>query len=61
MLYLANPCGPQVVAAMREGSLGFIDTPAQGNVRPDGVMWCADNGCFSDRWDETRAAYGRRA
>ena len=39
---------------MREGSLGFIDTPAQGNVRPDGVMWCADNGCFSDRWDEAK-------
>lgn len=52
MLYLANPCGPQVVAAMRDGSIGFIDTPAQGNVRPGGVTWCADNGCFSDRWDE---------
>ena len=54
MLYLANPCGPLVVAAMREGHLGYIDTPAQGNKRPDGVLWCADNGCYSDRWDEAK-------
>ncbi len=37
---------------MRDGLLGYIDTPAQGNIRPDGVTWAADNGCFSDRWDE---------
>ena len=37
---------------MRDGRLGFIDTPAQGNTRPEGVEWCMDNGCFSDRWDE---------
>lgn len=48
MLYFANPCGSlAVVTAMRDGRLGFIDTPAQGNHRPDGVRWCADNGCFS--------------
>lgn len=46
MLYLANPCAPEVITAMREGSIGFIDTPAQGNRRPIGVVWCADNGCF---------------
>ena len=51
MLYLANPCGPAVIAAMEAGTLGYIDTPAQGNKRPEGVVWCADNGCFSDRWD----------
>lgn len=44
------------MAAMREGRIGFIDTPAQGNTRPDGVTWCADNGCFGkgypgdDKW-----------
>lgn len=55
MLYFANPCGSDaVMAAMTDGRLGFIDTPAQGNHRPDGVMWCADNGCFSDKWDETK-------
>lgn len=31
---------------MTSGLLGFIDTPAQGNARPEGVVWCADNGCF---------------
>ena len=51
-MYLANPCGPDVIAAMRSGLLGYIDTPAQGNKRPEGVMWCADNGAFSDRFDE---------
>lgn len=54
MLYLANPCGPRVVQAMRDGRLGFIDTPAQGNKRPEGVQWCADNGCYSDKWDEAK-------
>jgi hypothetical protein len=44
---------------MRAGWLGFIDTPEQGNKRPDGVVWCADNGVFSQSrakkgipWDE---------
>lgn len=54
MLYLANPCGPDVITAMRAGVLGFIDTPAQGNRRPDGVTWCADNGAYSDRFDESK-------
>ena len=54
MLYFANPCGPDVVAAMQAGDLGFIDTPAQGNTRPDGVLWCADNGCYSDKWDAAK-------
>jgi hypothetical protein len=31
---------------MADGLLGFIDTPAQRNTRPDGLTWCADNGCF---------------
>src|SRR5215216_3839873 len=35
---------------MQLGMLGFIDTPGQGNVRPSGVTWCADNGCFSDAY-----------
>lgn len=47
MLYLANPCAaPAVKAAMADGILGFIATPDQGNKRPPGVAWCADNGCF---------------
>lgn len=43
---MANPCGPETIAAMKSRELGFIDTPAQGNKRPAGVIWCADNGCF---------------
>lgn len=48
VLYLANPCGGgEVIDAMRQGKLGYIDTPVQGNARPSGgITWCADNGCF---------------
>jgi len=35
---------------MTAGRLGFIDTPAQGNKRPAGVAWCADNGKFGKGW-----------
>lgn len=45
MIYFANPTR-DANQAMLDGRLGFIDTPAQGNVRPPGVTWCADNGCF---------------
>ena len=34
------------------GRLGYIDSPAQGNHRPPGVTWCADNGAFSSRFNE---------
>lgn len=54
MLYFANPCVPEVTAAMTAGQLGYIDTPAQGNIRPEGVTWCADNGAFSDNFDEAK-------
>lgn len=54
-MYFANPCASQaVLTAMTDGRLGYIDTPAQGNRRPDGVTWVADNGCFSDKWDEAK-------
>lgn len=51
-MYAANPCSPAVIDAMQSGQILFIDTPAQGNRRPEGVRWCADNGAFSDRFDE---------
>lgn len=54
MRYYANPCGADVTALMEAGALGYIDTPAQGNKRPTGVTWIADNGAFSDRFDETK-------
>lgn len=37
---------------MATGVLGFIDTPRQGNRRPAGVIWCADNGCFGKGFTE---------
>lgn len=51
MLYLANPCGnAAIVDAMTAGHLGYIDTPKQGNTRPAGVAWCADNGVYGKGW-----------
>jgi hypothetical protein len=41
---------------MTAGLLGMIDTPKQGNRRPEGIAWCADNGVFGkgypgdDKW-----------
>ena len=35
---------------MRDGALGFIDTPRQGNRRPPDVTWCADNGRYGKGW-----------
>lgn len=51
--YFANP-STVADAPMREGLLGFIATPRQGNKRPAGVRWCADNGCFSDKFDQAQ-------
>jgi hypothetical protein len=54
MMYYANPTGA-AVDHMHAGTLGYIDTPLQGNSRPIGVTWCADNGCFSRKgFDEGR-------
>jgi hypothetical protein len=51
MRYFANPTSV-AIPAMEAGVLGFIDTPKQGNRRPAGVAWCADNGCFSSKFNE---------
>lgn len=53
-MYGCNPCAPAVITEMQAGNLAYIDTPAQGNKRPDGVTWMADNGCYSDVWDEAK-------
>jgi hypothetical protein len=50
MRYFANPSTERVRDAMTAGLLDFIATPTQGNVLIDGVPWCADNGCFSDKY-----------
>lgn len=46
MLYFTNPCSAGLREAMKEGIIGFIDTPQQGNRHEPGVTWIADNGCF---------------
>jgi hypothetical protein len=49
-MYFANPTtGTREL--MESKVLGFIDTPLQGNKRPEGFVWCADNGAFSDKWE----------
>lgn len=39
---------------MTAGLIDCIETPKQGNRPVDGVAWCADNGCFSDAWEEDK-------
>lgn len=46
MQYFANPSTASVRDSMQAGVIGMIATPKQGNRLPDGVAWCADNGCF---------------
>lgn len=53
MVYFANPVSQEVRDAMQAGLLGYIDTPRQGNRRPLNVHWCADNGCFSAKWESS--------
>lgn len=54
MMYLANPSTPAVRDAMRDGLLGCMATPDQGNKLQPGWTWAADNGCFSDKWSVKR-------
>lgn len=58
MLYLANPSRGPVRDAMAVGAIGYIDTPKQGNRRPAGVTWCADNGCFGKGYPGDLAWFG---
>lgn len=37
---------------MTIGLLDCIETPRQGNRPVQGAAWCADNGCFTDKWSE---------
>jgi hypothetical protein len=46
VLYYATPSSPRTLDAICDGVIGYFDTPSQGQPRPDGVKWMADNGCF---------------
>ena len=50
MRYFANPTTVSVRDAMTTGKISAIMTPMQGNSLPEGVEWCADNGCFGKGW-----------
>lgn len=53
MIYYANPSTEPIRDAMMAGELGCITTPYQGNVTfPDEWDVIADNGCFSNKWDD---------
>ena len=49
-MYLATSSSPDIDAAMSDGLLGRVCTPAGGTREKRGA-WCADNGAFSDKWD----------
>lgn len=56
-MYLATTSTPEIRAALSENrdAMGFIVTPASDRptiAELDGLKWCADNGCFSNTFDE---------
>lgn len=56
MIYFANPSTESIREAMREGKIGIIATPLSTRASQwvEGTTWCADNGCFSERFNETK-------
>lgn len=52
MRYFATPSTASVREAMTAGLIDCIVTPRQGNRAVEGATWCADNGCYTDKWDE---------
>lgn len=58
LFFFSPPTGTvEVHEAMAAGAIGLIDTPKQSQEPPPGVRWCADNGCFTDRWDADKWWY----
>lgn len=54
MLYLAtSPCEPAVNDLLSLRRIGLMCQPASNPPRA-GWLWAADNGCFSDTWNEER-------
>lgn len=54
MIYFANPTAG-THDLMASHILGWADSPISAQrQRPPGVIWCADNGCFSNRFNETK-------
>lgn len=53
MIYFANPTVGAVQHMMRR-HIGWMAIPDGQSPVPRGVIWCADNGCFSDKFNEDR-------
>jgi hypothetical protein len=47
--FFGNASTEPIRAAMRRGDLGQMCTPAEGRSPLDGVVWAADNGCYTTR------------
>ena len=57
MRYFATSMAREVKQHYITGRLGLLNTPASDyNLEPLGpnLVWAADNGCFSDKWDEAK-------
>jgi hypothetical protein len=53
LLYLGtSPCDPNVADMLNHRRIGLMCQP-KSNAPKAGWVWAADNGCFSDKWDET--------
>lgn len=50
MLFLANASSQKVRDAMTSGVIGMLATPNEGRTPAPGVVWAADNGCFSKNY-----------
>lgn len=54
MLFLGtSPCEPAVADLLNRRRIGLMCQPAS-NPPKAGWLWAADNGCFSEKWDEMR-------
>jgi len=53
-MYLGtSPSYPSIVEALDGHDIGLMCQPGTNHPR-SGWIWAADNGCFSDKWDEWR-------
>jgi hypothetical protein len=54
MLYLTPASGFVVKKYISDGHFGQIVSPKSGEKLVPGASWALDNGCFSDKWSESR-------
>lgn len=57
MRYFATSMAKSVIEHYRSGRLGLLNTPASSydlKALGPNLVWAADNGCFSDNWNEDK-------